>query len=92
MPLIDYFKRIWIWHFETDRILDSFKSRKGKCNQCGKCCTFFGIKCLFLNKENKCIIYRFRPNLLCKIPPLNIFKGEREKHKNLKCGYYWNKR
>jgi hypothetical protein len=91
MPITDYLKRIWLWYFDTDKILESYKSRKGECKKCGKCCNFFRIKCPFLNKNKTCRIYKFRPTLLCKLPPLNIFKGEIEKHKKINCGFYWEK-
>jgi len=91
MPLVDYLKRIWLYFFNRKIILNSLKTRKGKCKQCGKCCYIFGIKCPFLSKDNKCKIYKFRPFFLCRLPPLNISKGEIEKHKKLNCGYYWEK-
>lgn len=86
---MDYLKRIWVCYFNTDRILNSIKTRKGKCKKCGKCCNIYGIKCPFLNKENKCSIYKFRPTLLCKIGPLNLTKGEIKKHEEIDCGFYW---
>lgn len=90
MPLKDYLNRIWVYHTNTDKILDSYKSRKGKCNQCGRCCVVFGKKCIFLDKNNRCKIYRFRPTILCKLPPLNLTKGEIQKHKEIECGFYWD--
>lgn len=89
MPLKDYLKRIWTWQAHREKIIASLNSRKGQCKQCGKCCNFFGMKCPFLSKDNRCKIYRFRPKLLCKIPPLNTEKGNYEKHKCLNCRYYW---
>lgn len=91
MPVLDYLYRKYLWHFDTKVVLRSLQSRKGKCKRCGKCCT--GIifkKCIFLNKDNVCRIERFKPLLLCKIPPLNITKGERKKHEEVSCGFYWD--
>lgn len=84
MPLKDYLKRAYTWYTNQDKIINSLLTRKGSCKQCGKCCG----KCPFL-KDNKCIIYRFRPKLLCAIPPLNTESGNIDKHKQLNCGYYW---
>ena len=92
MPLADYLKRVWVWHTNRKAINKSLKERKGKCKQCGKCCVILGFKCPFLSKDNKCKIYKYRPLLLCKIPPLNLFKGEREKHKKIDCGFYWEEK
>lgn len=89
MPLSDYLKRTYLYYFDTDKVLNSYKARNGECKQCGKCCEFFGIKCPLLSKQNRCAIYRFRPILLCKIPPLNLFPAEIEKHKALNCGFHW---
>jgi Fe-S-cluster containining protein len=91
MPLSDYLKRVWLWQTKRKAILKSLKERKGECKKCGKCCRLFGLRCIFLDKNNQCRIYRFRPFLLCRIPPLNIFKGEIKKHRELNCGYYWEK-
>lgn len=89
MPLLDYIKRIWTWNFHTDLILNSMKTRKGSCKMCGKCCTMFGRKCIFLDHLDQCSIYRFRPTLLCKVGPLNLTPGEIKKHEDLDCGFYW---
>jgi len=89
MPFTDYIKRIFVYVFQRKRIEESIRTRKGRCKQCGKCCRIFGIRCPFLSKDNRCRIYRFRPKILCKLPPLNLYKGEIEKHKEINCGYYW---
>ena len=92
MPLKDYIKKIWTWYYDADKILTSLRTREGKCKQCGKCCVIFGRKCLFLDKNNRCKIYRFRPTLLCKIPPINLTIGETKKHKDIDCGFYWKEK
>lgn len=92
MPMQDYLKRIYYWYFDREKIEQSLKTRKGKCHQCGRCCYIFGVRCPFLDKKNHCLIYKFRPNILCKIPPLNLTPGEIKKHREFKCGYYWVKK
>ena len=84
-----------MWYFQRggkDIMLKSFYRRKGKCKMCGKCCNFWGYKCPFLNKENKCRIYKWRPFVLCNLVPLNIDKENWKKHKKLNCGYYYKAR
>lgn len=90
MALKHYIKRVYYWLFYREKILESLRTRKGECNQCGKCCIVFGnVKCLFLSKDNKCSIYRFRPFILCRLPPLNIFPEQVERFKKYGCGYHW---
>ena len=50
----------------------------------------FREKFIFLDKRNRCKIYRFRPTILCKLPPLNLTRGEILKHKEIDCGFYWD--
>lgn len=42
------------------------KSRVGECKQCGRCCKLV-MKCIFF-RNNKCLIYKFRP-LQCRKSP-----------------------
>jgi len=90
MPLLDYLKSVYIWIFKRKVIRESLRRRKGECKQCGKCCNFFGVKCPFLTRNNRCMIYKHRPKILCALPPLGVSKGNIKKHKELNCGYYWD--
>ena len=56
MPLAAFVKRIYVWYFDREQIHSSIKQRMGCCKQCGLCCTFFNIKCPFLDKNNSCTI------------------------------------
>ncbi len=63
-----------------DNILDG-----SKCKKCGKCCIVFGMfRCPFMNRNNLCIIYKFRP-FFCR---LSINNSQRviNKHRRLSCG------
>ena len=50
----------------SECLLSIDKSRVGECKQCGRCCQL-GSKCIFF-KNNKCLIYKFRP-LQCRKSP-----------------------
>ena len=59
--------------------------RRGKCNQCGKCCEL-AFRCPFLTKARRCFIYNiWRPNHCKNFPidqrDLKEIAGE--------CGYYF---
>ena len=49
-----------------ESLLPISKNRIGECIQCGRCCQL-GSKCIFY-RQNKCMIYRFRP-LQCRKSP-----------------------
>lgn len=80
MTLSNAIEFYWTYFFEREKLVPL----KGKCKKCGKCCTFLSMtKCPFLNKENRCMIYRFRPPH-CRLSPSDSGTTI-EKHEGLGC-------
>lgn len=66
-----------------ESLLPVSRGRKGRCRMCGACCRL-PIRCFFLSKKDKCIIYRIRP-LQCRKYPRSL----RDKKEVGKCGFKW---
>lgn len=66
-------RNFYFFNFNKEYIANSLAKRKGKCNNCGKCChDVFGITCMYYDLKNKkCKIHEFKSILrpLCKIFP-----------------------
>ena len=81
----------------TSRIDYLVSKRKGKCNNCGKCCVYTGTgkKCEYLTKDNKCSVYNKR-HLVgkkeCMYAPLPSSLKTPRKKKWKDCGYYYEKK
>ena len=80
--------------FRKDYIKKQLAKRKGRCNQCGKCCEvmdIIGLKCKYF-KGGKCIIFKdqYSKGKLCNIytyPFDEKDKAVTKKYAN--CGFYW---
>lgn len=80
--------------FRKEYIKNQLKKRKGKCNQCGKCCEVMDIlalKCKYL-RDGKCTVFEENYNTHEKCDIYQYPFDEKDMvitKKYANCGFYW---
>ena len=78
-------RRIILNYFRKGYVEKQLSRRRGKCNQCGKCCEL-AFRCPFLIESRKCLIYNLWRPMHCKSFPLD---QNDLKEVGGECGYYF---
>ncbi len=78
-------RRWYLGKFKKTYVRRQLELRRGRCLQCGRCCTL-AIRCPYLTDDNRCSIYNGKRPLQCKLFPID----ERDlKDVDYQCGFYF---
>jgi len=78
-------RRIILNYFRKSYVEKQLSRRRGKCDQCGKCCEL-AFRCPFLTASRKCLIYDIWRPTHCRSFPLDQKDLEEV---GGECGYFF---
>ncbi|MBW2056599.1 MAG: hypothetical protein JRH07_08875 [Deltaproteobacteria bacterium] len=79
-------RRFYLVHFKKGYVQRQLALRRGKCHQCGRCCSFLFV-CPMLTRQGLCSSYdRFRP-MVCKVFPIDQRDIDEVTLSGGQCGY-----
>jgi hypothetical protein len=83
-------RRFYLVHFRKDYVQRKLLLRRGKCQQCGCCCSLL-FTCLMLTQEGLCRVYERNRWLACKVFPIDERDIADVALQGGKCGYYFER-